>query len=85
VIGEKRLVAACPVRSAGSISLGSLIVRGWTAALVVQKRSFEVIGRGGVAIYDNQPHPGAWYYWLKPGDRFDLAAGQDRYGSVDRY
>ena len=46
------------------------------AALVVQKTSFEVIGKGGVAIYDNQPHPGAWYYWLKPGDRFDLAAWQ---------
>jgi cyanophycinase len=115
--------------SAGSISLGSLIVRGWTekpllvapghdkgfaflenvaidphlteakrdyelinvvdahpdvlgigidepAALVVQGNTFEVIGKGGVAIYDNRPHPGAWYYWLKPGDHFDLATWQ---------
>jgi hypothetical protein len=30
VIVKTRLVAPCPVRSAGSISLGSLIVRGWT-------------------------------------------------------
>jgi cyanophycinase len=115
--------------SAGSISLGSLIVRGWTekpllvapghdrgfaflknvaidphlteakrdqelvnvvdahpevlgigidepAALIVQKNTFDVIGAGGVAIYDNQPHPGAWYFWLKPGEHFDLATWQ---------
>jgi cyanophycinase len=43
------------------------------AALVVQGDRFEVIGSGKVAIYDNRPHPGAWYYWLSPGDRFDLA------------
>jgi cyanophycinase len=43
------------------------------AALVVQGNRFEVIGTGRVAIYDNQPHPGGWYYWLNPGDRFDLA------------
>jgi cyanophycinase len=43
------------------------------AALVVQGNRFEVIGTGRVAIYDNQPHPGAWYYWLNPGDHFDLA------------
>jgi cyanophycinase len=43
------------------------------AALVVQGDSFEVIGTGKAAIYDNQPHPGAWYYWLNAGDRFDLA------------
>jgi len=43
------------------------------AALVVQGNRFEIIGTGKVAIYDNQPHPGAWYYWLNPGDRFDLA------------
>ena len=115
--------------SSGAISLGSLIVRGWTekpllvapghdkgfaflknvvidphlteakrdyelinvvdahpdvlgigidepAALVVKANTFEVIGKGGVAIYDNKPHPGAWYYWLKPGDHFDLATWQ---------
>jgi hypothetical protein len=42
-------------------------------ALVVQSSGFDVIGTGRVAIYDNQAHPGAWYYWLNPGDRFDLA------------
>jgi cyanophycinase len=46
------------------------------AALIVQGNRFEVIGTGRVAIYDNQPHPGAWYYWLNPGDRFDLAKWQ---------
>ena len=43
------------------------------AALVVEGNRFEVIGTGRVAIYDNHPHAGAWYYWLNPGDRFDLA------------
>ncbi len=47
------------------------------AALVVQGNRFEVIGAGRVAIYDNQPHPGAWYYWLKAGDHFDLAKWQE--------
>ena len=42
------------------------------AALLVQGNQFQVIGVGQVAIYDNVPHLGAWYYWLKPGDRFDL-------------
>jgi cyanophycinase len=112
--------------SAGSIILGSLIVRGWPekplllapghelgfaflknvaidphlteakrdyelinvvdahpdtlgigidegAALMLRGEGFEVIGTGRVAIYDNQPHEKAWYYWLNPGDHFDLA------------
>jgi cyanophycinase len=42
------------------------------AALVVSADRFEVIGEGRVAIYDNQKHGGNWYYWLKPGDRFNL-------------
>jgi cyanophycinase len=42
------------------------------AALVVQGDVFEVIGEGRVAIYDNKKHGGNWYYWLKPGDRFNL-------------
>ncbi len=28
----------------------------------------------GVAVYDNHPKNGAWYYWLKPGDSFDLSS-----------
>lgn len=43
------------------------------AALLVQKNVFEVIGTGRVAIYDNVRRNGSWYYWLKPGDRFDLS------------
>jgi cyanophycinase len=42
------------------------------AAIVVQADRFEVIGDGRVAIYDNQKHGDAWYYWLTPGDEFDL-------------
>ncbi|HEV8362656.1 MAG TPA: cyanophycinase [Gemmatimonadaceae bacterium] len=43
------------------------------AALLVQGNTFEVIGAGRAAIYDNVRRDGAWYYWLKPGERFDLA------------
>jgi cyanophycinase len=42
------------------------------AAVVVRGNRFEVIGAGRVAIYDNQRRDGSWYYWLKPGDQFDL-------------
>jgi cyanophycinase len=41
-------------------------------ALVVRGDTFEVIGESKVAIYDNEPHDGLWYYWLHAGDRFDL-------------
>jgi cyanophycinase len=43
------------------------------AALLVRRNTVEVIGTGRVAIYDNVRREGAWYYWLKPGDRFDLS------------
>jgi len=42
------------------------------AAIVVTDNRFEVIGEGRVAIYDNKKHGGNWYYWLAPGDKFDL-------------
>jgi cyanophycinase len=42
------------------------------AALLVRGEVFDVIGPGKVAIYDNLPHGGGWWYWLEPGDRFDL-------------
>lgn len=32
----------------------------------------EVFGSGRVAIYDNKKYNAGWYYWLKPGDRFDF-------------
>jgi cyanophycinase len=43
------------------------------AALVVRGNRFEVIGAGRVAIYDNQRRDGSWFYWLKPGEQFNLA------------
>ena len=43
------------------------------AALMVQGDHFEDFGTGKAAIYDNQHHDGGWYYWLKPGEHFDLA------------
>jgi cyanophycinase len=43
------------------------------AALLVRGNRFEVIGSGRVAIYDNVRHGGSWYYWLRPGDCFDLS------------
>ncbi len=42
------------------------------AAILVKGDRFEVFGQGRVAIYDNQKHGSNWYYWLSPGDRFDL-------------
>jgi len=58
------------------------------AALVVRDGVAEVIGAGKVAIYDDVRRDGRWYYWLQPGDRFDLRsrtvigrAGQDGVGS----
>lgn len=42
------------------------------AAIVVQGRHFEVIGDSKVAIYDNDDHDGKRYYFLSPGDRFNL-------------
>ena len=44
------------------------------AAIIVRRNVFEVVGAGSVLIYDNVKHEGgAWYYPLKPGERFDLA------------
>jgi cyanophycinase len=41
-------------------------------AIVVQGDRFEIIGRGVVGIYDNKDHDGKKYYFLAPGERFDL-------------
>lgn len=43
-----------------------------TAWITVKGDRFEVFGKGRVAIYDNLKHGGNWYYWLSPGDQFDL-------------
>jgi cyanophycinase len=39
-----------------------------STAIVVTGDQFEVIGKSKVAIYDNPKN----FYWLNPGDRFDL-------------
>jgi cyanophycinase len=43
-------------------------------AIVVEEDRFDVIGRGYVAIYDakHSARPPAKFYFLAPGDRFDL-------------
>jgi cyanophycinase len=47
------------------------------AALVVRQNVCEVIGTGRVAIYDNVRRNGAWYYYLRPGARFDLSTARE--------
>jgi cyanophycinase len=41
-------------------------------AIVVQGDRFAVIGKSLVGVYDGQDHGGARYYFLKPGEQFDL-------------
>jgi cyanophycinase len=67
---EKRLAELVTVIDAYPKLLGIGIDE--NAAIVVQGDQFEVIGEGRVAIYDNKKHGSSWYYWLTPGDRFDL-------------
>jgi cyanophycinase len=45
-----------------------------STAIVVEGDRFEVIGASTVGIYDGHDHDGKRYYFLAPGDRFDLAA-----------
>jgi len=47
-------------------------------AIVVQGDRFEVMGLGYVAIYDTSKHipPSGSFYFLAPGDRFDLKTRQ---------
>ena len=42
------------------------------AAIVVQGDRMEVIGRSVVGIYDGKEHDGKRYYFLAPGEVFDL-------------
>ncbi len=44
------------------------------AAIVVQGDKMEVIGRSVVGIYDGKEHDGKRYYFLAPGEVFDLGA-----------
>jgi cyanophycinase len=43
------------------------------AAIVVQGDRMEVIGRSVIGIYDGKDHDGKRYYFLAPGEVFDLA------------
>jgi aminobenzoyl-glutamate utilization protein B len=43
-----------------------------SAAIVVRGDRFEVIGRSVVGIYDGTDHNGKRYYFLVPGEQFDL-------------
>lgn len=45
-----------------------------STAIVVQGDQFEIIGAGQVAITDGKSHDGRSYYFLSPGERFDLKA-----------
>jgi cyanophycinase len=44
-----------------------------SAAIVVRGDRMEVIGRSVVGIYDGKDHDGKRYYFLAPGELFDLA------------
>src|SRR5713101_5596151 len=52
------------------------------AALVVHGDSLEVIG-GQVAIYDGKEHDGAFYYFLSPGQTFNLKTRAVDHGSAE--
>jgi cyanophycinase len=43
-----------------------------STAVVAHGGQFEVVGESQVAIYDGREHGGRRYYFLSPGERFDL-------------
>ncbi|MGC4096124.1 MAG: cyanophycinase [Nitrospira sp.] len=45
-------------------------------SLVFTGNTFEILGKGIVAIYDNQLHNGKWWYLLQPGTKFDISKRQ---------
>jgi len=51
--------------------------------LLVSGEIAQVFGSGRVAIYDNHRHKGSWYYYLNPGDRFNLDTRQPVGGPVN--
>ncbi len=52
------------------------------AAIVVHGDSFEVVG-GQVGIYDGKEHDGAFYYFLSPGQTFNLKTRAVDHGSAE--
>lgn len=49
-----------------------------STAIVVQGDRFTVIGDSKVAIYDNREHDGDKYFFLSPGDTYDLTRTHQR-------
>ena len=43
-----------------------------STAIVVHGNEFEIIGKSKVGIYDGKDHDGKKYYFLSPGQKFDL-------------
>jgi cyanophycinase len=44
-----------------------------STAIVVHQSQFEVIGKSKVAVHDGKPHDGGNFYFLEPGQKFNLA------------
>src|SRR5262249_52584722 len=53
------------------------------AAIVVRGDRFQVLGRGVVGIYDGRPHDGRPYYFLAPGEQFDLRSRRRVAGKLE--
>ena len=70
ILPRRRADDLVPVIEAHSELLGLGIDE--ATAVVVEGDRFEVIGRGVVGIYDGKDHDGKRYYFLAPGERFDL-------------
>jgi cyanophycinase len=43
-----------------------------STAIVVHQSQFEVIGKSKVALHDGKPHDGGNFYFLEPGQKFNL-------------
>ena len=43
-----------------------------STAIVVHGSQFEVIGKSKVAVHDGKPHDGGNFYFMTPGQKFDL-------------
>jgi cyanophycinase len=46
------------------------------SVMVVTGNEFALIGPGRAAIYENVKKNGRWYYWIDPGEKFDLRLRQ---------
>src|ERR1051326_8394052 len=44
-----------------------------STAIVVHQSQFEVIGKSKVAVHDGKPHDAGNFYFLEPGQKFNLA------------